>query len=226
MKPIYIIANWKSNKTATETEKWFTQIAALENNRKQRPSHHHIIVCVPFTLLHLSKDHVSREKLPYHIGAQNISPFPHGSYTGEIHGNQIKEFADYVIIGHSERRDLLRETKSHLQQKVMQAQQAGLKTVYCISTTEQYVPQGIDLIAFEPKSAIGTGNALDSEQAEKAAKKINTRFPTIPVIYGGSVTADNVTQFLSRPHIAGVLLGKSSLHSPDFFGLVLAAAKL
>lgn len=220
MKDIYIIANWKSNKTAGETNAWFSKIADLEKNRKNRPAHLHIILCVPYTVLYISKQHIASYKLPYHIGSQNISPFPHGSYTGEINGSQIKEFGEYVIIGHSERRELFHETEQHLQQKVMQAKVAGLKIIYCISDEAQYIPKEVDLIAFEPISAIGTGNAFDPDKAEAISAKINKRFPEIPIIYGGSVSKENINNFLSKPDISGVLLGKASLDASDFFTIL------
>lgn len=220
MKHVFIIGNWKSNKTIKETEQWFTDVSALLEAKENTPEHIHIVLCVPFTVLHASKQHIKTLNLPYKVGAQNISPFSQGSYTGEIHGQQIKEAADYVIIGHTERRDYFKETQEHLKQKVDRAKESHLTTLYCINNPTEFIPSNVDIVSFEPKSAIGTGMAMDPIDANKAAETIKKRFPHVLVIYGGSVNADNVTQFLSQSHIDGVLPGKASLEPKEFFSII------
>src|SRR3989338_5352835 len=107
MKKLFLVANWKSNNTQDQIYHWFagvkdflqaTSIKELKLENKE------VIICPSFTLLSYVKSSIINDKLPVKIGAQNISPFDEGSYTGEVNGRQIGEFAEFVIIGHSERR--------------------------------------------------------------------------------------------------------------------------
>src|SRR5438876_10096605 len=113
MKKIFIVANWKSNKRVSD-------INAYAGIHEENNASKEIIICPPFTLLSSLKTLIDEKKLSYKLGAQNISPFKAGAYTGEINGEQIKEFADYVIIGHSERRINFSESDDLLKKKVQQ----------------------------------------------------------------------------------------------------------
>ena len=103
------IANWKSHKTKEEAVKFFEyvrdNIAHIDLSNKE------IIIAPPFTLLAKAKYLIDEYKLPIKLASQNVSSFPEGAYTGEISARQVKEFADYVIVGHSERRKYLHESE-------------------------------------------------------------------------------------------------------------------
>jgi len=173
-KKLYIIANWKANKTSPQAKAWFAEIS----NLKSQISNHankEIIICPSFTLLHEAKSLIASYQLPITIGSQDISPFNEGSYTGEVNGKQIKEFADYVIIGHSERRNNFSETNEMFAKKVEMAKHYNLRSIFCIQNENMPIPEGVDIVAHEPVFAIGTGKPDSSENADKVAGEIKKK---------------------------------------------------
>ena len=216
MKKIFIVANWKSNKVSADIDLYAT---SLQEESKE------IIICPPFTLLSALKNLIDEKKLPYKLGAQDISPYEPGAYTGEINGRQIKEFADYVIIGHSERRTNFGEDDDLLKKKVQQALASGLTPIYCIQDENTFVPAGVNIVAYEPVSAIGTGNPDTPENAEKVATAVMSKNPHITVVlYGGSVNHENISSFVQLEHINGVLTGGASLNPDKFAALIKATS--
>ena len=147
MKKLFLIANWKSNKTIEEAEQWFHDFAEKLKSDSSNIENKEIIVCPSFTLLEHSYYCSANLKLPIKLGAQNISPFDNGAYTGEVFGSQIKEFAQYVIIGHSERRQNLFENNEMLKPKVLMAKKYNLMPIFCIQNEETEVPAEINIIA-------------------------------------------------------------------------------
>ncbi len=215
MKKLLIAGNWKSNKTAGEAIEWLGNFK-LETQAQ-------VILFIPFTLLFPLKQEILRLQIPIQLGAQDISPFPDGAYTGEVSARQIKELADWVIIGHSERRKYFRETDEVLAQKVGQAKSAGLHIVYCVPDQETAIPPGVDAVAYEPVWAIGTGKSDTPDNASQVTRMIKAKSNISAVIYGGSVTPDNVASFVSQEAIDGVLPGGASLDPEKFANLILNA---
>lgn len=208
MKKLFIAGNWKSNKTIEEAKEWLNQFTTTNP----------VVLCVPFTLLGVLKS----EKLS--LGAQDVSPFGDGAYTGEVNARQIKELADWVIIGHSERRKYFSETDQMLQKKAEQAKNAGLKIIYCVPDDKTAIPS-VDVVAYEPVWAIGTGESDTPENADEICRKIKEKAGNAIVIYGGSVTDQNVRSFVEKPNIDGVLPGGASL-DPKIFARLIASAFL
>ncbi|KKU88768.1 triose-phosphate isomerase [Candidatus Gottesmanbacteria bacterium RIFCSPLOWO2_01_FULL_48_11] len=218
MKSLFIAGNWKSNKTLVEATEWLRNFQfSISNFQLQNTS---IVLCVPFTVLFSLKEEIKKQSLPIGLGAQDVSPYKEGAYTGEVSARQIKEFAEWVIIGHSERRRYFGETDEILGQKVAQAKQAGLKIIYCVPDDQTVVADGIDVVAYEPVWAIGTGKADTPENANSVIAAIKQKTGVAQVIYGGSVTADNVAAFVSQPAIDGVLPGGASLDAEKFISLI------
>lgn len=210
MKKPFIVGNWKSYKTQLEATKWLQEFSISKE----------IIVCPPFTLLPLMSEFIKEHTLPIKLGAQDISPFDEGKYTGAINGRQIKEFAEYVIIGHSERREHFLENDAMLEKKVAMAKKYELIPIFCVQGTETPLPEGVALVAYEPVSAIGTGNPDTPENAEYVASFFREKHAIQSVLYGGSVTAKNVNAFTRFPSINGVLVGGASLDSTEFLQIV------
>lgn len=218
MKKLFIIGNWKSNKTVLETREWVEKMTA---SNLQIGEGKEVVVCSSYPSLSLLKHLITKENLPIHIGAQDISPFGPGAYTGEVNASQIKEFATYTIIGHSERRKYFKEDDELLGKKVQIALAAGLTPVFCVDSEKTLLPQGVALVAYEPLFAIGSGQADTPEDAEKVAAAIKAKNPNIKaVIYGGSVTAENVQTFTAMPSVDGVLPGGVSLDAEKFTQLI------
>jgi len=224
MKKLFIIANWKSNKTTDEATAWLHGISNFPASQRgeQFPisNEKEIIVCPPFTLLPLLKSYLLNHKSNIKVGAQNVSLFDEGSYTGEESANQIKEFAEFVIIGHSERRKNFSETDEMLSQKVQKALEHNLTPIFCVQGIDTPVPQGVTIVAYEPVSAIGTGNPDTPENAEKVSNSIKQKYGTQYIIYGGSVIGDNVKSFTQIPSIDGVLVGGASLDAEKFMQII------
>lgn len=218
IKPL-IVGNWKSNKTIAETEDWF--------RRFQHPGIElgaEIILCPAFTALERAKICIERRQLPIKLAAQDISPYPSGAYTGEISGELLKGLVSFVLIGHSERRIRFKETDFILKEKVLQAKQVGIEPIYCIPDEHTKIPEQVNIVAFEPISAIGTGQPDTPEHADAIAVEIKKRSPDIRCIYGGSIKPDNVVSFLHKEHIDGVLPGGASLDPLTFYELIKNAA--
>jgi len=189
---------------------------------KERAPHYSefmtIVLCVPFTLLYSVKEAIGT--LPFVLGAQNVSPYPDGAQTGEESARMVKELADWVIIGHSERRKNFSETDAVLAEKVKQAKEAGLKIIYCVSDDQMTIPQGIDVVAYEPVWAIGTGKTDTPENANTVITNIKAKSQVLTVLYGGSITADSAASFVRQPNIDGVLAGGASLNAEKFAALI------
>lgn len=219
MKKLFIIANWKSNKTIKETEEWLHDFSEEFKRNPFSSENKEVIVTPSFTLLEHANYCLSNLKVPIKFAAQNISPFSEGSYTGEVSAGQIKELADYVIVGHSERRNHFSENDEMVNKKIEQALKHELMPILCISDIAQISNFQL-IIAYEPLFAIGSGQADTPENADQMATRIKKVLGEIPVLYGGSVTGDNVKSFTSMPNIHGVLVGGASLNPLEFLEIV------
>lgn len=218
MKKTFIVANWKSNKTILEADRWFRIFnnSQLTINNEEKK----VIICPPFTLLAQIESGIKNYELGFKVGTQNISPFDGGAYTGEISAKQAKEFADYVIIGHSERRKNFLESDEMLFAKAELAKKYGLIPIFCVQDETTKIPENVEIVAYEPVSAIGTGNPDTPENAEKIAMQIKANKGIISVLYGGSVTSENVKSFTQLPDIDGVLVGGASLDAQEFYAII------
>lgn len=223
MKTLFIVANWKSNKTISETEKWLHDFDEKLKRENISLENKEIIVSLSFTLLEHANYCSSNLKLPLKFAAQNISPFEEGAYTGEVSAKQIKEFADYVLIGHSERRKNFLERDEMLFKKVELAKQYGLIPIFCIQGKDTKVPKDVEIVAYEPVFAIGTGNPDTPESAEKIANYIKVNTGVRYIFYGGSVTSANIKKFTKMPNIDGALVGGASLDPRKFLEIVANA---
>jgi triosephosphate isomerase len=221
MKKLFIVANWKSNKTYPDTLLWIDGFRSaqfdLENNNERE-----IVICPSFiNVASVQNDLQTKYQLPVKIGAQNLSPYEHGAYTGEVHAEQIKYYADYVIIGHSERRQHFGETDEILAEKVKMAVAVDLKPIFCIQGKETPIPEAVEIVAYEPIFAIGSGHPDTPEDAEDVAKTIKEKNPHVKyVLYGGSVNKDDVHSFTELPSVDGVLVGGASLDPEHFMKII------
>ena len=188
-----IAGNWKMFKTVDETVKYVKEFRALVKDVQGVE----IVLAPPFTALHPAAEAARNSNIA--IAAQDMFWEREGAFTGEISAHMIREAgAEYVIIGHSERRTLFGETNTTVNRKVLAAFAAGLVPVVCIGETldqrergetfdvlDRQVQQGLDgvsadriaqlVIAYEPVWAIGTGRTATSEQAQEAHAHIRGR---------------------------------------------------
>lgn len=213
----YVIGNWKAYKNEREALDWIDKFISFDLSKFAGKVE--IVLCPPSPLLTLVKEKL--KNLPVKLGSQDISFFHSGSYTGEVSAHTLKGIVDYCIIGHSERRKHFNETDAMLSQKAANALDFEIKPIFCIRSTVDKIPEKVSIVAYEPISAIGTG---DNEEPNKvlAIKEILGKKPEI-FIYGGSVTSSNAKEYLSLSQIDGVLPGGASL-KPDVFYSIIESA--
>ncbi|OGG26253.1 hypothetical protein A2960_04725 [Candidatus Gottesmanbacteria bacterium RIFCSPLOWO2_01_FULL_39_12b] len=217
----YIFGNWKSNKDSVEVREWFKTFTSFYKQAKNLLTPDLEIVIFPsFTYLPLANTLIKEYQVPLKLGSQDISPFGKGAWTGEVAADQLSEWVNYVIIGHSERRNNFHEKDSLLQKKVEEALRGNLIPVYCIQDENTHIPSGVTIVAYEPVWAIGTGKTDSPENAGSVANSVKRNKNIKIVIYGGSVKPDNIDGFLQDKNIDGVLPGGASLDAKVFWELI------
>ncbi len=195
MRKPFITGNWKMNMTHLEAIKFIQDLEFDFQNKNNCE----IAVCPPATALRSVKNIIDADKLEIRLGAQNMHHKSDGAYTGEISPGMLKALGvEYVILGHSERRQLFAETNKDINMKVRAALEAGLKPIMCIGETLDIKEKGnavgfvlnqlsegladIDkaemaglTIAYEPIWAIGTGKTATSEDANEMCLAIREK---------------------------------------------------
>jgi triosephosphate isomerase (TIM) len=218
MKNLWIIANWKSNKNEQETLEWLN----VAGPQLPRTPHIKVIVCPKYSDLTVFKKEVDSKGYPIIVGAQNISAFPKGAYTGEEAAEDVKGIISHSIVGHSERREKLHEDDALIAQKVERCIENGITPIVCVQSKDTPIPKGNTIIAYEPVFAIGSGTPDTPDNAEAVAKAIREGNFSYQVLYGGSVKSSNVRSFVIQPNISGVLVGGASLDPQEFVHIVQA----
>lgn len=220
VKNLWIIANWKSNETVKEALEWIGYVGPKIEKRNNLK----VCVCPTYTAIEEVKKAILVGNYPLTVGAQDLSPFNEGAYTGEEAASILKQFVDLAIIGHSERRQNFGETDQMVAQKVKQALGHDIIPLVCVQGKETPIPEGVNLIAYEPIFAIGTGNPDTPENADEVAKSFKEKYgQEMEVLYGGSVTSENVKAFVQRENINGVLVGGASLIKEEFLKIIEVA---
>lgn len=229
----YIIANWKMNLNTKEIYKFLSMLTQSKLQSK-------VVICPPFPYLAYAQ-HLSLLS-DYVVGAQNCSEFANGSFTGEVSASMLQDIGcEYVIIGHSERRAIFKETETQFAEKINRASESDLKIIFCVGENlEQFntdhTIQTIEhqlapienrtnkdnlIIAYEPVWSIGTGLIPTRSHIEKITKHIKSIINT-PVVYGGSVNATNIHDLAVICSLDGFLVGGASLDVSTFKGIVEA----
>jgi len=250
MRVPMIAGNWKMNTTIGEAEALI---------KKMRPGLNEIsnvdkLVCPPFISLAVIGELIKGSSIE--LGAQNMHFEEKGAYTGEVSPLMLVGLCDFVILGHSERRQYFHESNEIVNKKILAALKVGLKPILCIGErleereagrTEAVLSQQLGLslagigsphelvIAYEPIWAIGTGKAATVEQANKTIGLIRRNIAQlysrrvaqdIRILYGGSVTADNIAEFVKQPEIDGALVGGASLKANQFLSMVKQTSEI
>ena len=196
-------------------------------------------VCAPFPYLAQVAERLRGSAVAW--GAQNVSEHAQGAYTGEVSAAMLAEFGcRYVIVGHSERRQLYGEGDALVAAKFAAVRSAGKTPILCVGETLQERDAGkteavvgrqlgaVDfenaILAYEPVWAIGTGRNATPEQAQAVHAFLRKKVPSgTPILYGGSVKPQNAAAILAMPDVDGGLIGGASLVAKDFLDIVKAA---
>ncbi len=248
MRVPMIAGNWKMNTTVGEA----VDLVKTMRKNLDKISNVDKVICPPFVSLATIRELIKKSSIK--LGAQNLYFAEKGAYTGEISPLMLADLCEFVIIGHSERRQYFNETGEIVNQKIAAALKVSLKPILCIGErleeneagkTEEVVAEqlnsslaGIDdlnglLIAYEPVWAIGTGKAATGEQANETISFIRRNVARlyddkiareIRILYGGSVTSANAAEFMQQPEIDGALVGGASLKDTEFLSIVTQTA--
>jgi triosephosphate isomerase (TIM) len=239
-----LAANWKMHLTLPQAQDLVRAIAA---GAVDRPGHFPVALCVPSPYLLLVSTTV--QTLPgVYTGAQNLNEHPQGPYTGEVSGPMLRSCgATYVLVGHSERRQLFLEDNGTIRHKLERALAEGLRPILCIGETlheraaghwqaviEQQLTTALlplnesalkaVVIAYEPIWAIGTGQTATPQQAAEVHDYIRRLLgpagQKITVLYGGSVKPENAAELFAHNTIDGALVGGASLDAEAFLAIL------
>jgi triosephosphate isomerase (TIM) len=221
-KKIWIVANWKSNLSLSESLDWINKVGPQLNKREDLQ----IVVCPRFSVLPELHQEIKIHNYPIVLGSQDLSPFGTGSFTGEEPAGLLKELVSMSIVGHSERREKFAETDEMIAEKIKQAQSAELEPILCIQNSETPIPEGVKIVAYEPVFAIGTGTPDTPENANKVASQVRSMKSELSLLYGGSVTSENCGSFVEQENISGLLIGKASLDASEFLKIIANCAKV
>ena len=209
-----IVANHKANLDNSDFDIWIHTVGPKASEFQGT-----VIICPSAPFLGEAWLLAQSQSWKYQLGAQDISKFDVGAYTGETAASQLFDICSYVIIGHSERRKNFDETDEVLEQKVQMVKKANLKTIFCVQDQDTKIPEGVEIVAYEPIFAIGTGNPDTPGNAMDVAKKIKAK-GDYTVLYGGSVKRENVKNFIETGVIDGVLIGAASLNAQGFIDIL------
>ncbi|MGN6186603.1 MAG: triose-phosphate isomerase [Thermoanaerobaculia bacterium] len=236
----YLIANWKMNLPPEGVESYLANVGGAD------PRDVTLVVAPPFPYL----KHVSGCGEGMCVAAQNCSDHESGAFTGEVAPSMLRDCgADYVLLGHSERRNLFSETDALIARKLSLAISKGLKPVLCIgedlrvreaNQVARFLADQIKatavpeletadevILAYEPIWAIGTGRNASGAMVAETILDIRhalerfwpAKFAQASILYGGSVTPDNTPDLVEKGTIDGFLVGGASLDSRKFLAI-------
>ncbi len=245
-----ITGNWKMNTTIEEAVNLIkTMQPGLEKIRGVEK-----VICTPFVSLMAARALVRGSTVK--LGAQDVFYEEKGAFTGEISPLMLKGLCEYVIIGHSERRQYFGETDEITNKKIKAAVKSGLRPIICVGETLEENEAGQTrevlgrqllassdrsyflggcVIAYEPVWAIGTGKSSSADDANKTIGFIrqfiskqhgNGIANTVRILYGGSVNAANIAEFMRKSDIDGALVGGASLRADEFVSIVKQASDI
>ncbi len=229
----FLISNWKMNGDVEFAENFFEKINSVKTKNR-------IIVCPPFPLLY------KFQNFAHSLGSQNCSAKTNGAFTGEVSPLLLKDFGcEYVIIGHSERRRMFKESDEIIFAKYNTLVELGITPIVCVGENEDEKSEWREvlliqlhkfmndgnlskaIIAYEPVWSIGSGKTPTMDEIYKVLNflKETTHF-SCPTIYGGSVNINNIEDILKIPPVDGVLIGGASLRIAEFSKMIQSSSQI
>jgi len=249
MRTWMVAGNWKMNNTINEAIALSKAVKEGAAGLKKGE----IVLAPPFTALYgvyetIKGSHIS-------LAAQDMFFEDKGAYTGEVSPSMLKDVGcTYVIIGHSERRKYFHERDEDVNLKAKKGLLSGLKPIICVGETEEEREKGVTefvvglqvkkalygidnidgiVIAYEPVWAIGTGKVAMPIEAEEVHRFIRNVLGDVygdaskmtRILYGGSVTKENIGELIDMENIDGALVGGASLKEEGFVGIIKKVAE-
>jgi len=236
MRSRLVAGNWKMHGSRESNRALLDAIVAADVE---------CTVCVPFPYLAQAAERLRGTRIAW--GAQTLSEHASGAYTGEVSAAMLGEFGcRYVLVGHSERRQLYGESDDTVAAKFAAAQGAGITPILCVGETlpereagrtQEVVARQLDavlarggfgdaVVAYEPVWAIGTGRTASPAQAQEVHGFLRRRLPEATrILYGGSVKADNAAALFAMPDVDGGLIGGASRQAQDFIAICKEAER-
>lgn len=245
MRQKLVAGNWKMNGQIDQIIQLTKQLKTLINPDTSA----RVVVLPPVIYLPTVNELLGDSKIS--TGAQNVFPKEYGAYTGELSAPMLKDFGcQYVLVGHSERRQYFNEDENFVAQKFHHVKEHGMIPVLCVGEslieresgqTEQVIASQLlavsknskncfsgCVVAYEPVWAIGTGKTATPEQAQEVHQFIrglvaeinNSDAERLTLLYGGSVNENNARALFAMPDIDGGLVGGASLNAKQFVEIV------
>ncbi len=239
MKKIYLYGKWKMNMSVQKIREFSDEVARTFSSSPKLKEETDFCVFPPFILIPEAISCLKKEGIS--VGAQTVSEYASGAYTGEVAPSMLAEAGvKNVIVGHSERRHIYGESSETVNTKALSCLKSGLVPVLCVGETlderdagktlevvkEQLLtgvtdfPQDAQyIIAYEPVWAIGTGRSASPEDAEEVCAFIK-KFISVPVLYGGSVKPSNAAELFSQSSVDGGLIGGASMKAFEYLDIL------
>lgn len=210
-----LIANWKSHKTVTDAIEWMRIFTSF--NLSSLSETVEIIICPSAPLLFPLKKSI--EQFPnIKLGVQDISQYPAGAHTGEISAENLVGLTDYILINHSETKKIKQISDRDIKSKLEIAQNFGFIPILCCNEKPDSDITA-DILVYEPLSSInyGTPHPGSIDSIVNFKQKLNQSYTKF--LYGGSVSPENATDYLSDDLVDGFLVGTNSLDPLSFYSI-------
>jgi len=228
MRPLIVIGNWKMNGSLASNADWVKTVC--RGMEQGMPSGRQYAFCAPFPYLSQCGQLIRDCSLAFlTLGAQDVSAHTTGAYTGEVAASMLKEMAcKFVIVGHSERRQLHQETDELVAEKALQALDCGMTPVICVgeSADERNSGREVEVV----RGQIAKQVAVLQDRLADMHRAIRLQLAEfdadvashVGILYGGSVKPDNAVELFAMPDIDGGLIGGASLNPQDFLAICQA----
>lgn len=222
-----VIGNWKQNFDLPQVRDWLAIFGELLTREQGISKKVDIVIAAPFTFLPLIKEFAQKNKI--YVAAQDISDFGDGAHTGRVGATQLKDFCDFVLVGHSE----LQYSLDSVIKRIENANEVGLKAISCFvdhDDISHFLPHTKILAWEDPKniSKDGVYNPKNPDDISSALRFMKSGIGAqngVKIIYGGSVNPENCVELARISELDGVLPGNASLDPESFFAIVQEFSK-
>lgn len=207
----YVIANHKANKTLSEIKIYMEELVKFVKEEDMLfTTKIKLIIAPQLQYLGFCKHYLEENNINnIYLSLQDVDTVTQGSYTGAQAIDTLYNISNYAIVNHSEREKYFHENQKVGIEKALFALKNNINPILCVRDGYYFLPDSIGIIAYEPISAIGTGNNMPLAQVLNNKLKFGSKKRVF--LYGGSVTSFDIHEYLNSPEIDGFLIGKSSL---------------